>query len=319
MSSKPSHPCLGLALGGGSARGWAHIGVLSALAQHGIEPAIVCGTSAGALVGGIWAAGRLPELEAWVGRLTRRDVVALLDFTMARGGAIGGRKLIELYRRQIGDLSIEDLPHRFAAVATELETGSEVWLQHGPLLHAIRASISLPGMFTPVLADGRWLVDGGLVNPVPVTLCRALGAEIVIAVDLHGSAGRPEHRPRAESHPAVVRDGRWWQALSRLRRRAEDAAGEEAAAELPDTPEAPSTRAVIAAALDIMQARISRSRLAGDPPDLLLSPTVRHIAPLDFACGQPTIDEGYDVVRRMLPAIRDLLGLEAEESDVARS
>ncbi len=303
MSTSSPSPRLGIALGGGAARGWAHIGVLTALAEVGVEPEIVCGTSIGALVGGIYAAGKLAQLEAWVTALTRRDVVGLLDFTTAAGGAIGGRKLMELYRREIGDPALEELPKPFAAVATDLHTGSEVWLQEGPLLEAVRASISLPGVFTPVLVGGRLLVDGGLVNPVPVTLCRALGAELVIAVDLHGGAARPSARPAAEPHPAVVRDRRWWPRLAR--RRPTERAGEREPA-----PPPLSVASVVATSLDIIQARLARSRLAGDPPDLLLSPHVREVMPLDFIGGQTTIEEGYDVVRRMLPALDELLGRE---------
>ncbi len=308
MSSSSTRPRLGIALGGGAARGWAHIGVLSALARSGIEPEIVCGTSIGALVGGIYAAGKLGQLETWVASLTRRDVVSLLDFTTAGGGAIGGRKLMELYRRELGDPAIEELPKAFAAVATDLRTGSEVWLLEGSLLEAIRASISLPGVFTPVLARGRWLVDGGLVNPVPVSLCRALGAEIVIAVDLHGGALRPNHgasKPGHEAQPAVVRDRSWWQRLAGRSHEPEPESEEE-------TPHL-SVASVIATSLDIMQARLSRSRLAGDPPDLLLSPSVRTVPTLDFAGGQATIEEGYDVVRRMMPALADVLGVDAAQ------
>ncbi len=304
MSTSTPRPRLGIALGGGAARGWAHIGVLSALERLGVEPEIVCGTSIGALVGGLYAAGKLAQLEEWVSSLSRREVVTLLDFTTSGGGAISGRKLIELYRRELGDPAIEALPKAFAAVATDLHTGSEVWLLEGSLLDAIRASISLPGVFTPVLARGRWLVDGGLVNPVPVSLCRALGAEIVIAVDLHSGAARPNHKPVAEAPPAVVRERTWWQRLARRRPAASGGEGE------PATPP-PSVASVVAASLDIVQARLARSRLAGDPPDLLLSPSVRHVPALEFAGGQPTIEEGYDVVRRMMPALTDLLGLEA--------
>lgn len=305
MSTARTRPRLGIALGGGSARGWAHIGVLAALAEHGLEPEIVCGTSIGALVGGIYAAGKLADLDAWVASLTRRNVFSLLDFTTAGGGALRGRKLMDLYRRHIGDVQIEQLPRRFAAVATDLRTGAEVWLQEGPLLDAIRASISLPGMFTPVFHDGRWLLDGGLVNPVPVSLCRALGAEVVIAVDLHGSATRSHPDAAAAAQPAVVRGRKWLPAFgNRPRARG---AGPAAVA---DEPAPPSVASIIATSIDIMQDRLSRSRLAGDPPDLLLSPRVRQIAPLDFVSGQTTIEEGHDVVQRMLPALEDLLGRE---------
>lgn len=309
MTTTVPAPRLGIALGGGAARGWAHIGVLNALAEDGIRPDIVCGTSAGALVGGIYSAGKLAELEQWVLGLTRRDVFTLLDFVLGRTGAFGGRRLIDLYRQHLGDVTIEELPRSFAAVATDLHTGAEVWLQEGPLLSAIRASISVPGLFTPVRRDGRWLVDGGLVNPVPVNLCRVLGADVVIAVDLN--RGPVVRRTRqsgtgapGEAHPAVVPDQSVRQRRGIFGRAHPVEAGETAA----ETP--PGVAWVVATAIDIMEDRIGRSRLAGDPPDLLLTPHVRHVPPLEFAGGRPTIDEGYNVMKRMLPALHALLDVE---------
>ena len=301
MKQSGATPRLGLALGAGAARGWAHIGVVRALREAGIEPDIVCGTSAGALVGGIYAAGKLEALEQWVLSLTRVELFTLFDLTIARGGAVGGRRLMELYRDRIGDPDIESLPKKFAAVATDLRSGAEMWLQQGSLLTAIRASISIPGLFTPVEREGRWLVDGGLVNPVPVSLCRALGAEVVVAIDLNrGRLGRAPLQS-AEVRAAVVRDSLG------------DGAGllED---DGPDTGEPdPDARApviidVITAAIDIMEDRIARSRLADDPPDLLLTPRLRHLQPLDFAGGQTTIDEGYKVMEGSLPALRELMG-----------
>lgn len=302
-------PKLGIALGGGGARGWAHIGILKALSEVGLEPEVVCGTSIGALVGGIYAAGKLPELEQWVASLTRREVLRLVDFSLGSGGAVAGRRLMELYRQQLGDISIEELPRRFVAVATALETGAEVWLQNGSLLDAIRASISIPGMFTPVYRDGHWLVDGGLVNPVPAGVCRVLGAEVVIAVDLQAGGRTPLTTERLSA--AVLRErprdsGRLSLGLKR--------SAPEDKTEAP-TPPAPGVAAVLSTSLDIVQARLSRSRLAGDPPDLLLTPRVRQVPPLEFAGGRGTIDEGYDVMRRMLPALHDLLGTAAEPTD----
>lgn len=310
MEHLRKRPVLGLALGAGAARGWAHIGVLRALRDAGIEPDVVSGTSAGALVGGIYAAGRLDELEHWVRSLTRVEVFALFDFTIARGGAVGGRRLMELYRERIGDPDIESLPRKFAAVATDLRSGAEMWLQQGSLLTAIRASISLPGLFTPVERDGRLLVDGGLVNPVPVSLCRALGAEVVIAVDLNRGRLGPAPHHAAELHPGVVRDS-FGDGASLL----EDdgpAAGEPD----PAAPaKAPIIIDVITAAIDIMEDRIARSRLADDPPDLLLTPRLRHFQPLDFAGGRTTIDEGRVVMQRSLPALRELLGAQETGPD----
>lgn len=299
-------PRIGLALGGGGARGWAHIGVLNALDEHGLKPDIVCGTSIGALVGGIYAAGKVRELGEWVGGLGRRDVISLVDFTIGGGGVIGLRRLMRLYREHLGEPRIEDLDIPFAAVATDLEAWSEVWLRSGSLLSAIRASIAIPGIFTPVHLDGRWLMDGGVVNPVPVSLCRALGADLVIAVDLQvgpamngaggiqpGAAGAGVVHQRPESH------------------RGEDATTE---AEMEaESKAAPAMSQVIIAALEIMQYRIGRSRLAGDPPDLVLTPRVSHVHPLAFAGGQPVIDEGYDTVQRMLPALRYASGLPSHE------
>src|SRR5512140_611926 len=157
MDHEIGKPRIGIALGGGAARGWAHIGVLRALAERGVEPEIVCGTSIGSLVGGIWALGSLPGLEEWVCQLTNRQVLRLLDITVSGGGAIAGRRLMDVFREAFGDPLIEELPRRYAAVATELFTGAEVWLQQGSLSTAIRASISLPAVFTPVLVNGRWL------------------------------------------------------------------------------------------------------------------------------------------------------------------
>src|SRR5690606_19460527 len=211
---------------------------------------------------------------------------------------------MEMYRSHLGDVTIEELPRKFAAVATDLDSGAEVWLQNGPLLDAIRASISLPGVFTPVRRNGSWLVDGGLVNPVPVSLCRALGAEVVIAVDLHG-ARRADSRRNAEgeARPAVVRTRERGFTLPGVLR-GSNAGGE--AGEPNATP--PGFAWVLQSAIDIMQIRIGRSRLAGDPPDLLLAPRVLQVQPLEFAGGGGTIEEGRRVVRRMMPALTDLLG-----------
>lgn len=300
----PARPRLGIALGSGSARGWAHIGVLAALAEQGIEPDIVCGSSVGALVGAIYVHGRLPAFEKWVGRLTRRDVLSLVDLTVTgRGGAMRGERLMEFYRSHVGDSEIQDLPKRFAAVATDLRTGAEVWLQQGSLVTAIRASISIPGLFTPTLVDGRWLADGGLVNPVPVNVCRALGADIVIAVELSRNVATRTWR-QTEVQPAVVNDRTWLARLGRLF----PGSGESVEPRETDAPAAaPRFNQVLLAALDIMEDRISRSRLAGDPPDLLLSPWVERVDPLEFSGGQSTIDEGYACVQRMLPALQHLV------------
>ena len=176
---------IGLALGGGAARGWAHIGVLKALAAAGIKPDVIAGTSIGAVVGGCYAAGHLEALEGFARQLTRRRVFGYLDFNFTGTGLISGQRLCERLDKHLGDRAIEDLDCRFTAVATEIGSGHEVWLSRGRLVDAVRASYALPGVFRPVKINGRWLFDGALVNPIPVTVCRALGASYVIAVNLN--------------------------------------------------------------------------------------------------------------------------------------
>jgi NTE family protein len=179
-----SRPRLGFALSSGSARGWAHIGVVKALAAQGLKPDVVTGASVGALVAAACAAGRLDDLERWVRTLTQLDVWRLVDTTFRGGGVMTGNRLMEAITAHVGDLPIESLPVRFGAVATDLYTGEEIWLREGPFMSAVRASSGVPGLFAPHWHEGRWLIDGGVVNPVPVSLCRALGADVVIAVDL---------------------------------------------------------------------------------------------------------------------------------------
>ncbi|HEX7970768.1 MAG TPA: patatin-like phospholipase family protein, partial [Thiobacillus sp.] len=198
MANSPTR--IGLALGGGAARGWAHIGVIRALADAGIEPDIVCGTSIGALVGAAYVGGELDRLEAWVRSLSVQTVVSFLDFSLG-GGLIKGDRLIAFFRSHFVDRDIRDLARPFGAVATDLQRGREVWLREGTVTDAVRASIALPGLFTPARRDGVWLVDGGLVNPVPVSLCRAMGADLVIAVDLNADLLGRHLKPKPAKTP----------------------------------------------------------------------------------------------------------------------
>src|SRR4051812_27697233 len=177
-------PGIGLALGGGAARGFAHIGIVRTLIAHGIVPNVVVGTSIGAVVGGSYAAGQLDTLEEWARSLQPRNILGNLDIRLNGSGLIGGDKLAAQLEAALGQIEIEALPLKFATVATEVRTGHEIWLTHGRMVDAMRASYALPGIFAPVLIGDRWLVDGALVNPVPVSAARALGAEIVIAANL---------------------------------------------------------------------------------------------------------------------------------------
>ena len=288
-------PKLGVVLGAGSARGWSHIGVLTALAEAGVEPDIVCGCSIGAFVGAAYVNGDLPKLESWVTSLDWKGVLGLFDVSL-KGGLIKGEKLMEFFTRYFVDHDFGALPKPFACVATDLDTGREIWLREGSVAAAVRASIALPGLFTPQPHGGRLLVDGSLVNPVPVSLCRALGADIVIAVDL-GSDRAGHLRRRSGPAPA---DGWRQRLLQRLGKGGAEAEAEETLL--------PSLVDVLMASVHIMQVRIARSRLAGEPAETVLEPRLAQIGQMDFHRGAEAIAEGRAAVERMWPAIRHALG-----------
>ncbi|MBI2305689.1 MAG: patatin-like phospholipase family protein [Rhodocyclales bacterium] len=292
---------IGVALGSGSARGWAHIGVLRALAEMGVEPDIVCGTSIGAFVGAAHADGDLSGLEAWVRTLTWQSVVGFFDVG-GRGGMIKGDKLMAFFARHFVDRNFDDLPRPFACVATDLLNGREVWLKEGSVAAAVRASIALPGLFAPQMSGDRLLVDGGLVNPVPVSLCRALGADVVIAVDL----GSDLVSQRFKAPPAPPPASAWRQRLGQLFGRPGEAVGDGNGGN--GNGHGPSLLDVVAGSLNIMQVRIARSRLAGEPADVLIAPRLAQVGLLDFHRGAEAIDEGVEAVRVMQPAILRALG-----------
>jgi NTE family protein len=296
-------PRIGLALGSGSARGWSHIGVIKVLEGAGISPEIVCGTSIGALVGAAYAAGKLDSLAQWVSELSWQAVVGLLDLKMG-GGLIEGGKLVGFLRKQLDDLDIEQLSKAFACVATDLRNGREIWLREGSVVDAVRASIAMPGLFTPVWRDDQLLVDGGLVNPVPVSLCRAMGADIVIAVDLNWDllGQRQRSADQAKTATAAPGNGRINALLNKLRPAAWTA-GEPA-----DGESMPSMLDVVSTSLNIMQVRISQSRLAGEPAEAMIRPKMSVIASMDFHRAEIAIAEGERAAQHVLPMIRDLLG-----------
>jgi NTE family protein len=283
---------VGLALGGGAARGWAHVGVIRALEQAGIHPDLVCGTSVGSLVGAAYAAGELDRFEQWLLGMRIKDVVGFMDVSLT-GGLIRGERVMEFFRRNFVDRPIEQLAMPFAAVATALHTGAEVWLREGSAVEAVRASIAVPGLLTPVLRDGVALVDGGLVNPVPVSLARAMGADKVIAVDL--SADRLGRRLGANAavgaHDGVL--GEWIRKL-------QENLGGIIPAHPADPYRPPSMQDVLFSSIDIMQDRITRSRMAGEPPDLIVSPRLAHLHLLDFHCAREAIEEGRRAVAAIL-------------------
>jgi NTE family protein len=298
--AKPvDRPTIGLALGGGAARGFAHIGVLRVLLANGIVPDVIVGTSIGAVVGGCHAAGELDALEEWARKLTMRSLIGYIDISLSGSGLIGGGRLSAQLTQALGAKLIDDLPIRFAAIATEVQTGHEIWLTRGRLVEALRASYALPGIFPPVRLGGRWLVDGALVNPVPVSAARALGARLVIAVNLnsdlfgrgatiasHGSDEEDE-RLIAEMKQGLSLRGIF--APERLLKR-----------QLLGTAKRPGISAVMVDAFNIMQDRITRSRLAGDPPDVTINPGLSHVGWFDFHRATEAIAIGTEAAEKVL-------------------
>lgn len=307
-------PKIGLALGSGSARGWAHIGVLSELNAMGIYPDVISGTSIGALVAAAYAMDQLKALEDWVCGLTWKGMLGFFDIKLAGGGLILGERLINFFREQVGDMDIESLPLPFATVATELMTGREIWFQNGALFDAIRASMSLPGLFSPFLLNGRYLIDGGLVNPVPVSLCRAMGAEVVIAVNLNSDVvGKHfadstfhetfvEKAIEAEAEKAEKNNRGWLDRLDQFISSFRN-----------DGPKAPGLFDVLWTAINIMQDRITRSRMAGDPPEILIEPRLRHLALMEFDRGSEAVQAGRKSVELHAEALRYYIPSENEE------
>jgi NTE family protein len=285
MSPAPSRK-IGLALGGGSARGWAHVGVLRGLEKRGIRPDVVCGTSAGALVGAAYALGKLDEIERWLALLQWRDVVGYLDFAF-KGGVIKGRRLFDFFAEHVGDCNIEDLAMPFGVVATDLANGSEIWLRKGSLFGAVRASVSIPGFLRPVKIDGRWLVDGGLVDPVPVALCRELGADVVLGVDINKSL-LDEARPLATTRLPEMEDG-----------------GTDLD---PPTADEPSLLEVIERSLYITQSRLALARAASNPADVLIAPAVGHIGFVEFHRAAESFDAGRAAVEIAAADLERVLG-----------
>ena len=294
---------IGLALGGGAARGWAHIGVIRALSEAGIEPDIIVGTSIGAVVGACHAGGHLDSLEHFARSLTRRRVFGYLDFNFAGTGLINGQRLCDQLEKHLGHLKIEDLEPRFTAVATEIGTGHEIWLSRGELVDAVRASYALPGIFKPVKINGRWLFDGALVNPIPVSVCRAHGARYVIAVNLnfdvcgrgtidpHFEAAAVAELSEQEALPLLGKNGT---AVRRLLQRQLFGKGESA----------PGISTVMMDAFNIVQDRIARSRLAGDPPDAMINLRLGDVGLFDFHRAEELIACGAAATQRHLQDMR---------------
>jgi NTE family protein len=291
-------PKIGFVLGAGSARGWAHIGVMRALLEAGIKPDLIAGCSVGALVGAAFAAGRLDRIEAWALSLDWKRMLKLMDFGL-RGGLIKGKRVREVFREQFVECEFSELQVPFAAVATDLHSGQEIWLREGRVSTAIGASIAVPGLFQPVLHEGRYLVDGSVVNPIPVSLCRAMGADIVLAVDLGSDLVGRYTRDNDRAPTQTPTRGFISRFLPRNNKASERQAKPESVP--------PSLLETLMGSINIMQLRIARSRLAGEPPDALLTPRLGHLGLLDYHRAEFAIAEGREAVKRMLPAIRSAI------------
>jgi NTE family protein len=310
---------VGLALGGGSARGWAHIGVLRALSEAGIYPDIIAGTSIGAVVGGCYVAGELDALEKFALDLTRRKVLGFLDFNFSGSGLIHGQRLREVLQARLKNVAIEALERRFVAVATEIGTGHETWLARGNIIDAMRASYAMPGIFKPVNIEGRWLFDGALVNPIPVSVCRALGARYVIAVNVNSDVGHgtvvtdmealpPPALPPPDENPGMLTPNGLTAVKKLLQRqffgRAENG---------------PGISTVMMEAFNIVQDRIARSRLAGDPPDVIIAPRMAGFGLFDFHRADAMVEAGMTACRRGIDDIKREIAARRVNAKLARA
>jgi NTE family protein len=283
---------VGLALGSGGARGWCHIGVLHQLHEIGVKPQVIAGCSMGALVGAAYAGGKLEALETWVRGLTPTRLLGLIDVRPGSGGIVAGSEIMTL----LDDLDlperIEDLDLPFAAVATDMETGREIWLREGSLKDAVRASVALPGVISPHRVNGHWMLDGGLTNPVPVSTARAIGADVIFAVN-----------PNAKLHGKL-----WTRQTGRLEGKLDalpEWLGQALSPVVGDATTPPGYAEVVSTAIDVMTEQIRRARLAGEPPQVLLNADLSHLSVLEFSCGDEIIQEGRRIVEAEKQQILD--------------
>ena len=306
-------PSVGIALGSGAAKGWAHIGVLNGLAAMGIKPDKVAGCSVGALVGAAYAHDHLSELEEWVRSFSSWDVLGLMDIRWRKGGLIGGDKVFDVLQARIGDVNIENLNRPFAAVATDLYSGQEIWFTEGDLRQAVRASCSMPGILAPVRQGDRWLVDGAVVNPVPVSVSRAMGVDVVIAVDLYGY-----HSGRIQVLPVSMTSQKNVEAEMDMSARQETgfmdlfARGRDYVSNLTDkfslgTKSNPGMIAVMSQSMGILEQRHKRARLMGDPPDICIVPEVGNIGTMEFHRADEAIAAGEAAVEKVAHLIEAAL------------
>lgn len=294
---------LGLALGSGGARGWCHIGVLRELETLDIRPDVIAGASMGALVGAIHAGGKLDALEDWARSLTARRFMGLVDLKPSSGGLVEGAGIVKVIRDLDLPERIEDLPLPLAVVATDMASGREIWMTKGDLAGAVRASVALPGILSPFYRDGKWLLDGGLTNPVPVSACRVLGAETVIAINPNGRLDGTFWAERDSEMPDIFNG--WRDRLPELPDALRNLFGHR------DEVKRPGYLDVLSASIDIMTDHIRRSRMAGDPPHVALDALLSTMSVLEFHRAAEAIDEGRRIVRDSSGALCRAAGVPA--------
>ena len=305
----------GLALGSGSARGWAHIGVIQALAKAGIQIDYVAGTSIGAVVGAVYASGNIESLEDVVLQLDWKQIVYFFDVVFPKSGLIDGNKIADFIRSHVKERNIEDLPLPFCVVSTDLATGAEVVIREGDIIEAVRASISVPGIFTPVRKGDMVLVDGGLVNPIPVSAVREMGADFVIAVNLnHDIVGKKAINKPPISNPENPASGT--KVVESLTQRCKilDALNKRVRAiDIPALTQIkqwmvrdpmPNIFEVLMTSINIMEVQITATRLKADPPDLLIQPKLGHLRFLEFHRAKEAILEGYEETLSCIDLLR---------------
>ena len=300
LNKEKNGPTLGLVLGSGASRGWSHIGVIKALLKEGIEPDIVCGTSVGAMIGACYLAGNLEKLERWVLDSTRKDVLKFFNVKWSQSGFVDCEQLEKFLHENVADrdLQIESLSKPYAAIATNLYNGREVWFKEGNLVHAVTASMALPGLFPAVKDGDRWLVDGGLVDPVPVSVCRAMGADIVIAINLNSDIVGKRTGKKVEQKPLEKKG-----MLHNLKKTTKEVSNNIFNDSDKDE-ETPGSLVSITNSINIVQDRITRSRLAGDPAEVVISPKLARIGMLEFHRAAEAIEEGQKCVQNRLDEIR---------------
>ncbi|CAI1802374.1 patatin-like phospholipase RssA [Serratia fonticola] len=295
---------IGLALGAGAAKGWAHIGVINALRKLGIEADIVAGCSVGALVGAAFASHRLPAMEKWVRSFSYWDVIRLMDLSWQRGGLLRGERVFNVVGQILKINDFTDCSLKFGAVTTNLSTGRELWMTKGDIHQAIRASCSMPGLLAPVWFDGYWLVDGALVNPVPISLARAMGADIVIAVDLQHDAHLMQQdlfsvrNDAGEQSETSISDANNWR--DRLRERMNKMM-------LKKTIFTPTAMEIMSTSIQMLENRVKRTRMASDPPDVLIQPYCPQISTLDFHRASEAIEAGRLAVEKQIDVLAPLI------------